>query len=203
MCTVSPMCQHGRRCSVLSTFQTFFHRHCHPVLIFPWWQVSSRVPAAWFLILMYSYQVILRRFTEQIRIRTNRTQVNGTQSWLAFSSTLLESYLLLWLRLTKFSISTAPITIHIQAKNIVNYLRIIHRILAPGGVWINLGKFICSSLKQVREIWSSADVTGPLLWHFENNNTNDPSVELDLDEVKALARTMGFELSVSLFTQFL
>ena len=27
----------------------------------------------------------------------------------------------------------------IQAKNIVNYLRIIHHILAPGGVWINLG----------------------------------------------------------------
>ena len=26
-----------------------------------------------------------------------------------------------------------------QGKNIVNYLRIIHRILAPGGVWINLG----------------------------------------------------------------
>lgn len=60
------------------------------------------------------------------------------------------------------------------AKNIVNYLRIIHRILAPGGVWVNLG---------------------PLLWHFENNNTNDTSVELDLEEVKALARTIGFELS--------
>ncbi|RDB17307.1 Carnosine N-methyltransferase [Hypsizygus marmoreus] len=60
------------------------------------------------------------------------------------------------------------------AKNIVNYLRVIHRILAPGGVWINLG---------------------PLLWHFENNNTNDLSVELDLEEVKALARTIGFELS--------
>ncbi|KAK0499129.1 N2227-like protein [Armillaria luteobubalina] len=59
------------------------------------------------------------------------------------------------------------------AKNIVNYMRIIHRILAPGGVWINLG---------------------PLLWHFENNNTNDPSVELDLEEAKALARTIGFEL---------
>lgn len=27
----------------------------------------------------------------------------------------------------------------VQAKNIVNYLRIIHKILAPGGVWINLG----------------------------------------------------------------
>jgi carnosine N-methyltransferase len=60
------------------------------------------------------------------------------------------------------------------AKNIVNYLRIIHRILAPGGVWINLG---------------------PLLWHFENNNTNDPSIELDLEEVKGLARQIGFELS--------
>ncbi|KAG5717403.1 UPF0586 like protein [Termitomyces sp. T112] len=60
------------------------------------------------------------------------------------------------------------------AKNIVNYLRVIHRILAPGGVWVNLG---------------------PLLWHWENNNTNDTSVELDLEEVKALARSIGFEIS--------
>ncbi|EPQ50789.1 N2227-domain-containing protein [Gloeophyllum trabeum ATCC 11539] len=59
------------------------------------------------------------------------------------------------------------------AKNIVNYLRILHKILAPGGVWINLG---------------------PLLWHFENNTTNDPSVELDLEDVKELARKIGFEL---------
>lgn len=28
----------------------------------------------------------------------------------------------------------------IQAKNVTNYLRVIHNILAPGGVWINLGK---------------------------------------------------------------
>ncbi|KAF8546753.1 N2227-like protein, partial [Imleria badia] len=63
------------------------------------------------------------------------------------------------------------------AKNIVNYLHVIHRILAPGasGIWINIG---------------------PLLWHFENNNTNDPSIELDLEEVKALMRQMGFRLSV-------
>ncbi|KAF4612945.1 hypothetical protein D9613_010831 [Agrocybe pediades] len=60
------------------------------------------------------------------------------------------------------------------AKNIVNYLRILHRILAPGGVWINLG---------------------PLLWHWENNNTNDPSIELDMEEVKTLARQIGFEIS--------
>ncbi|KAJ3770051.1 N2227-domain-containing protein [Lentinula raphanica] len=59
------------------------------------------------------------------------------------------------------------------AKNIVQYLRIIHKILAPGGVWINLG---------------------PLLWHWENNNTNDPSIELDLVEVKQLAKMVGFEI---------
>ncbi|KAI6143798.1 N2227-domain-containing protein [Pisolithus tinctorius] len=59
------------------------------------------------------------------------------------------------------------------AKNIVNYLRILHRILAPGGVWINLG---------------------PLLWHFENNENEYPSIELDLAEVKELARTIGFKL---------
>ncbi|KAH9996103.1 N2227-domain-containing protein [Russula vinacea] len=59
------------------------------------------------------------------------------------------------------------------AKNIVNYLRIIHQILAPGGVWINLG---------------------PLLWHFEENTTSDPSIELDLEEVKTLAAHIGFEI---------
>ncbi|KAL0564051.1 hypothetical protein V5O48_018006 [Marasmius crinis-equi] len=60
------------------------------------------------------------------------------------------------------------------AKNIINYLRIIHRILAPGGVWVNMG---------------------PLLWHWENNTTNDPSIELDLEEVKELARKIGFDIS--------
>jgi len=59
------------------------------------------------------------------------------------------------------------------AKNVTNYLRVIHNILAPGGVWINLG---------------------PLLWHWENNTTNDPSVELDLEEVKELCKKLGFKL---------
>ena len=62
-----------------------------------------------------------------------------------------------------------------QAKNIINYLKIIHRKLAPGGVWINLG---------------------PLLWHWENNTTNDPSIELDLEEVKQLCAKVGFKLEV-------
>ena len=43
-------------------------------------------------------------------------------------------------------------------------------------------------------------IVGPLLWHWENNNTNDLSIELDLEEVKALARKIGFEISVSLRT---
>ncbi|KAF7335718.1 N2227-domain-containing protein [Mycena venus] len=59
------------------------------------------------------------------------------------------------------------------AKNIVNYLRIIHNILAPGGVWVNMG---------------------PLLWHWENNTTNDPSIELSLEEVKTLAHAIGFRI---------
>ena len=65
-----------------------------------------------------------------------------------------------------------------QAKNIVNYLRIIHKILAPGGIWINLG---------------------PLLWHWENNTSGDMSIELDLEEIKQLAGIIGFEISVRFF----
>lgn len=63
-----------------------------------------------------------------------------------------------------------------QAKNIVNYLRIMHDKLAPGGVWINLG---------------------PLLWHWENNNSGEMSIELDLEEIKELAKVVGFKISVS------
>lgn len=45
-------------------------------------------------------------------------------------------------------------------------------------------------------VLSTNVIAGPLLWHFENNNTNDPSIELDLEEVKNLAKEMGFKLSV-------
>lgn len=58
------------------------------------------------------------------------------------------------------------------AKNIVNYLRTIHRILAPGGVWVNCG---------------------PLLWHFENSD--EVSIEVSLEEVKSLATEIGFVIS--------
>ncbi|KAI1315899.1 hypothetical protein EDD11_000213 [Mortierella claussenii] len=56
------------------------------------------------------------------------------------------------------------------AKNIVNYLETIHKILKKDGVWIN---------------------AGPLLWHFENT-ANEISIELSLEEVVELAKTIGF-----------
>ncbi|WRT70514.1 uncharacterized protein IL334_007512 [Kwoniella shivajii] len=63
------------------------------------------------------------------------------------------------------------------ARNVLNYLKIIHTILADDGVWINIG---------------------PLLWHFENSPKNSPtgegSIELSLDEVKELARIVGFDI---------
>ena len=63
----------------------------------------------------------------------------------------------------------------------MRYLRIIYDLLDDDGIWINVG---------------------PLLWHFENSTTlskrGEGSVELSLDEVKDLARMVGFELSVSL-----
>ncbi|KAG8991336.1 hypothetical protein FRB90_001390 [Tulasnella sp. 427] len=68
--------------------------------------------------------------------------------------------------LTSFFIDTA--------KDIVEYLRIIHQLLAPGGVWIN---------------------NGPLLYHFENDSAGNFSIEASLDEVKAIAKLIGFEIS--------
>lgn len=71
--------------------------------------------------------------------------------------------------------------ISVQARNVLNYLRIIHSLLADDGVWINVG---------------------PLLWHFENSPTTsakgEGSIELSLDEVKELARRIGFDLRVCL-----
>ncbi|KAG9069223.1 hypothetical protein KI688_010120 [Linnemannia hyalina] len=60
------------------------------------------------------------------------------------------------------------------AKNIVDYLETIHKILKKGGVWIN---------------------AGPLLWHFENT-PNEISVELSLEEVIELAKTIGFKMEI-------
>ncbi|KAF9978006.1 hypothetical protein BGZ73_004131 [Actinomortierella ambigua] len=58
------------------------------------------------------------------------------------------------------------------AKNIVDYLQTIHKILKKGGIWIN---------------------AGPLLWHFENT-PGEISIELSLEEVLELARELGFRI---------
>ncbi|KAK4056676.1 hypothetical protein OIO90_002228 [Microbotryomycetes sp. JL221] len=59
------------------------------------------------------------------------------------------------------------------ARNIVEYLELIWKVLKPGGKWVNCG---------------------PTLWHFENTE-GARSIELMLDDVKALARRIGFELT--------
>ncbi|KAI9306576.1 N2227-domain-containing protein [Cunninghamella echinulata] len=58
------------------------------------------------------------------------------------------------------------------AKNIIQYMEVIHSILKQGGVWINIG---------------------PLLYHFEDS-PGEASVELSLDQVKRIATQLGFEI---------
>lgn len=85
----------------------------------------------------------------------------------------------------------------IQAKNIVNYLKVIYELLKPGGVWINIGMMILM-IHPFLPLLNAGDTIhiGPLLWHFENSsNPRDTSIELSLDEVKELARQIGFEIN--------
>ncbi|ORY96129.1 UPF0586 protein C9orf41 [Syncephalastrum racemosum] len=58
------------------------------------------------------------------------------------------------------------------AKNIVEYLETIYNALKFGGTWINIG---------------------PLLYHFEDM-PGESSIELSLDQVKRVAREIGFEI---------
>jgi carnosine N-methyltransferase len=69
------------------------------------------------------------------------------------------------------------------AHNIVSYIEAIHRILKPGGVWINFGAFIEINLL----------IAGPLLYHFEGL-TNESSLELTLEEVFQLVESFGFDI---------
>ncbi|CAG8551867.1 30402_t:CDS:10 [Racocetra persica] len=58
------------------------------------------------------------------------------------------------------------------AKNILEYIEIFHRILKSGGLWINLG---------------------PLLYHYENS-PDEMSIELNLEQVKAVVKDFGFQI---------
>ncbi|TIB67015.1 hypothetical protein E3Q24_04294 [Wallemia mellicola] len=59
------------------------------------------------------------------------------------------------------------------AKNIIDYIKTISHVLKPGGQFINLG---------------------PLLYHFENNDDGEVSIELTLEELKKLLPQCGFKL---------
>ena len=65
---------------------------------------------------------------------------------------------------TVFFLDTAP--------NILTYLESIHRVLRPGGLWVNLG---------------------PLLYHFADSAEQD-SVELPYSEVRRLVERTGFRI---------
>jgi carnosine N-methyltransferase len=58
------------------------------------------------------------------------------------------------------------------AKNILEYLEILHRLIPPGGVWINIG---------------------PLLYHF-SDQAEEMSIDLTYEELKAAINRVGFDL---------
>ncbi|RUS15456.1 N2227-like protein-domain-containing protein [Endogone sp. FLAS-F59071] len=105
------------------------------------------------------------------------------------------------------------------AKNVMEYMDVVRRVLKPNGVWINIGAVVSASFKEflvvsllcgcgndlfsaIAELhigwggffscWHWTFVyEGPLLYHFENT-PGEMSVELSLEEVKDVARKIGF-----------
>ncbi|KAJ3125133.1 TATA box-binding protein-like protein 2 [Nowakowskiella sp. JEL0407] len=62
------------------------------------------------------------------------------------------------------------------AKNILDYFETIYKILKPGGLWIN---------------------NGPLLYHWEGMH-NEHSIELNMEELRSVIKTIGFQIEVSI-----
>ncbi len=57
-------------------------------------------------------------------------------------------------------------------------------------------RLVCASRQNViSSACPSSSATGPTLWHFENDR-DASSLELPLEDVKAVARKVGFEISV-------
>jgi hypothetical protein len=61
------------------------------------------------------------------------------------------------------------------ARNVIEYIETIYKILQPGGYWINLG---------------------PLLYHF-SDMANESSIELPYDKLREVIVKFGFEIVVS------
>lgn len=57
------------------------------------------------------------------------------------------------------------------AHNVIDYIECIHKILKPGGLWVNIG---------------------PLLWHYQEQ-PSELQIELPWSEVEKLIEKLGFE----------
>ena len=61
------------------------------------------------------------------------------------------------------------------AQNVVDYVRLIWKLLRKGAIWIN---------------------AGPLQWHWENSSKDTMSIELNMEELLDLIKRLGFEFVV-------
>jgi hypothetical protein len=101
------------------------------------------------------------------------------------------------------------------ARNIVEYVRLIRRLLRPGGVWLNLGPWPCAdgaggvcmfvcvpTHTRTRACVSACGAmpltrgdAGPLLYHYEEMD-GEPSLELSYAELRTVIVAEGFDLQV-------
>lgn len=79
------------------------------------------------------------------------------------------------------------------AKNVVAYVETIHRLLKPGGLWVNVG----TTNLLVGNIFVHFDIlnTGPLLYHW-SEMPGEISIELSWEELKQVILSFGFTIEV-------
>jgi carnosine N-methyltransferase len=82
------------------------------------------------------------------------------------------------------------------AKNVLDYVETIHRLLKPGGVWVNIGMLATVYTDCGR---SSPRLThrvpGPLLYHWAEV-PGELSIELSWDELRRVILSFGFVIEV-------
>ena len=84
------------------------------------------------------------------------------------------------------------------AKNIIEYMETIHHALKQHGTWINVGMFLGGSTMKKWATFNKITLLGPLLYHFEDSSSGEPSIELSLEQLKDVARKIGFEIKASI-----
>jgi carnosine N-methyltransferase len=79
-------------------------------------------------------------------------------------------------------------------------MEVIHKTLKQNGTRINIGKSIFNVTKTpLSSSLAFFFIQGPLLYHFEDSSNGDSSIELSLEQVKEVAKKIGFEFKVSVF----